>query len=137
MDIKFDFTEYRNEDGGYDIIKVAEAVMGAGGEFLTAIFDIGKAQQIVIDMNNQPPIPIDSNSGLDVIIALACAVFDVNPSSGYGALFGPVQNFLGIGTQFTPIVTADFTMTVTNQEDVTFILDNLTVTFTNVTEDAQ
>jgi hypothetical protein len=134
--ITFDFTEYKGEDGTVDFMGVANAVMEGAGQFLTAIFDIGKAQQIVIDMNNQD-ITIDHNSGMDEIIQLAGAVFDVDVSSDFGALAEPVMNFLGMGPQPNLEVTADFTMTVTNQEEVTFILDNLTVTFTNVTEDAQ
>jgi hypothetical protein len=62
-----------------------QAVMDAAGEFLTAIFDIGKAQQIDIDMNNQE-ITIDSNSDMDEIIKLAGAVFDVDVSSGNESL---------------------------------------------------
>jgi hypothetical protein len=135
--ITFDFTEYKGEDGTVDFMGVANAVMEGAGQFLTAIFDIGKAQQIDIVMNNQE-VTIDSNSDMNKIIELAGAVFDVDASNGnISVLMGPVTNFLGIGAEFTPIVTADFTMTVTNQEEVTFILDNLTVTFTNVTEDAQ
>ncbi|NLJ79098.1 MAG: hypothetical protein GX329_07025, partial [Tissierellia bacterium] len=109
-------------------------VMNAAGEFLTAIFEKGKAQQIVINMNKQE-VTIDSNSSQNEIIALAGAVFDVDASNGnYGVLFAPVSNFLGVGTEFTPTVKADFTMTVTNQDAIVFTLDGLTATFANVTQ---
>jgi hypothetical protein len=138
LDIKFNFKEYvsfdENGDPSIDIIPVINSVMDAAGEFLTAIFDIGKAQQIVIVMNNQG-VTIDSNSEMNKIIELAGAVFDVDArNGGISVLMGPVTNFLGIGAQFTPIVTADFTMTVTNQDGIEFTLENLTATFTNDTE---
>jgi hypothetical protein len=133
LDIKFDFTEYKGDDGTIDFAAI-QAVLDAAGQFLTAIFDIGKAQQIVIVMNNQG-VTIDSNSEMNKIIELAGAVFDVDArNGGISVLMGPVTNFLGIGAQFTPIVTADFTMTVTNQDGIEFTLENLTATFTNDTE---
>jgi hypothetical protein len=133
LDIKFDFTEYKGDDGTIGVEAIMAVVEGAG-EFLTAIFDIGKAQQIVIDMNNQEII-IDHNSDMDEIIKLAGAVFDVDVSSGFNDLFEPVMNFLGMGSQPNLKVTADFTMTVTNQDGIEFVLENLIATFTNNTEE--
>jgi hypothetical protein len=129
--ITFDFTGYEGEDS-ITPIAVAPDVIAAAGEFLTAIFEKGEAQQIVINMRGKT-IPIDSSGNFD-IPGLACAVFGVEQPA---ELISAVDKFLNSEVEADKTVTADFTMTVTNQEDVTFILDNLTVTFTNVTEDAQ
>jgi len=113
--------------------------MGAAGDFLDAVFDAdnGNASEVVINMNGKE-ITLTSGNETDNIVALAAAVFNMEPGEDgnydFDDLYGAVEAFV-VADGDDGVVTADFTMTVTNQEGVTFTLDNLKTTFSNVTED--
>lgn len=131
LTIDFDFA-------GLNEGEIAAAVMGAAGDFLSAVFDEnnGNASKVVIDMNNRE-ITLTSGSETENITALAGAVFNITPNEegfiDFDELANAVTKFV-VANGDDGIVTADFIMTVTNQDDVTFTLDNLKATFNNVTE---
>ena len=97
--------------------------MGAAGGFLDAVFhqDYGNAQKIIINMGGVS-IPIMGDNPNSAIVPLAQALFGDN-------FFEGAMAFLTPGAK----VDKDFTMEVTNKENVTFTLNGLTAVFKNVT----
>jgi hypothetical protein len=126
LTIDFDFA-------GLNEGEIAAAVMGAAEDFLDAVFDQnnGNASKVVINMNNQEITLTedDYNTG-NSILELASAVFGLTDGD---ELIEAVTKFV-VADGDDGVAIADFTMTVTNQDDVTFTLDDLKATFNNVTK---
>ena len=128
LDIDFDFTSIEYTDSGDLKGKVTNEVWAAAGAFLNSVFDenIGRAQEMTIEMNGKTINVVDTDAPFNsAIYGLADAVFNTPSLSLEVGKFIDKKN--------TPLV-ADFTMTVTNKDGITFTLDGLTATFDNVTE---
>ena len=136
LDIGFDFSSY-DLTGYGDAGKIIEDVQNAASEFLKAVFDEGNgnASKIVIYMNDgKEGIGLTPGYKDEDIITLAAAVFGTTEGE---ELFGKVQTFVLMAEDGDSVVTADFTMTVTigeGDDGVTFTLEGLKATFTNITK---
>ena len=83
-------------------------------------------------MNDQE-ISLTSEIKTENIIALAAAVFNIQPDEDDNIKLADLAEPVTAFVLEKEAVTADFTMTVTNQDNVTFILDGLKATFNNKT----